>query len=193
MSRSVLGLDRVLAVLAALLLIVAGAATAAWGAGELDRVWAASPQRLNLQTASDVLATAWWPWVAGLVGVVLAVLAVWWLLAHIPRRGVPSLPLPGTARTGRLSIAPDAPVEVAADVLAETPGIRSARGRVLRDRGRLVVALDATVEPDADLLDVVAATDTVSAQLAEVLGRDDARARVRLRVARHARHQTRVH
>lgn len=193
MKRSVVGFDRVVVLLAGLVLLAVGAATAAWGAGRLDEVWTAAPQELQLKTATDAFAASWWPWAAGAAGVVFVLLALWWLAAHVPRRGAGTVSLPGTSRTGRLLIDPSAPAAVAAEVLAEAPGVRSSRGRVVRDRGRLVVELKATVEPDADLTAVVAATDAVTGDLAHVLGRDDARARVHLVVARSARHERRVH
>ncbi|WP_432561744.1 alkaline shock response membrane anchor protein AmaP [Kineococcus sp. SYSU DK003] len=193
MSRAVLGLDRFLALLAGIVLLVAGAATAAWGAGWLVRVWSRSPQTLQLQTASDTFTTAWWPWAVGIAGAVSALLGLWWLLAHLPRRGVGPLSLPGSGRAGRLLIDPSGAASTAAEVLQETFGVRSASSRVVRDRGQLVVELKATVEPDADLTSVVAATDDVAADLQQVLGRDDARARVRLAVARRRRHRPRVH
>lgn len=193
MGRTVLGLDRLAAIVLGLVLLVLGLAAAAWGAGWLVEVWAAAPQRLTLKTATDTVATAWWPWAAGVAGAVLVLLALWWLLAHLPRRGVGELSLEGSSTSGRLRIDPAGVAATAADVLSETPGVRSASSRVLRDRGQLVVALKATVEPDADLQSVVSATDDVATDLAQVLGRDDARARVQLGVARRAHRRTRVH
>ena len=192
MSRAVLGLDRFVALIAGLVLIVVGLAAGAWGAGWLVRVWSAAPPRLTLKTATDAFAAAWWPWAAGVVGAVFVLLALWWLLAHLPRRGVGELSLRGSGREGRLSVDPAGVAGTAADVLAETPGVRSAAGRVLRDRGQVVVALKATVEPCADLRAVVHATDEVATDLAQVLGRNDVRARVQLAVARRARQTTRV-
>ncbi|WP_432574307.1 hypothetical protein [Kineococcus sp. SYSU DK005] len=192
MSRSVLALDRLVALVVGLVLIALGLAAAAWYPGWLARLWPAAPRELQLRTATDAFAASWWGWAAGAAGVVLVLLALWWLLAHLPRRGVGTLPLPGSARGARLLIDPDGPVDTAADVLAGTPGVRSARGRVLRDRGRLVVDVRATVEPDADLAEVVAAADAVTGDLRHVLGREDARARVRLSVARTTHQRPRV-
>ncbi|MGI4895322.1 MAG: hypothetical protein ACRYF3_09435 [Janthinobacterium lividum] len=192
MSRAVLGLDRFMAFVAGLVLIVVGLAAAAWGAGWLDKVWSSAPQTLQLKTASDAFAESWWPWVAGIGGGVFILLALWWLLSHLPRRGVGPLTLPGSGKSGRLTVDPSGTAAIAADVLAETPGVRSASSRVLRDRGQLVVAVKATIEPTADLASVVSATDEVAADLRKVLGRDDARARFQLGVARHGRQQSRV-
>ncbi|NAZ87477.1 hypothetical protein [Kineococcus indalonis] len=192
MSRSVLALDRLAALLLGLVLLVVGLAAAAWYPGWLARPWPGVPQRVRTGAAGDVLAAAWWPWAAGGAGVVLVLLALWWLLAHLPRRGVGALALPGSTRGARLLIEPDGAADTAAEVLARAPGVRSASARVLHERGRLVVALKATVEPDADLAEVVSAADAVTGDLAHVLGRADARARVRLEVARSARHRPRA-
>lgn len=193
MGRAVLGLNRSLALLTGLVLLGLGLATAAWGAGWLVEVWTSAPRTLQLKTATDAFATTWWPWAAGIGGAVLVLLGSWWLLAHLPRRGVGLLPLPGSGDGGRLLIDPAGAASTAADVLGDTAGVRSSSSRVLRDRGQLVVELRATVEPSADLTSVVAATDAVSADLQQVLGRDDARARVRLTVARRGRTPSRVH
>ncbi|WP_328291268.1 alkaline shock response membrane anchor protein AmaP [Kineococcus sp. NBC_00420] len=193
MGRTVLGFDRLAAIVVGLVMVVVGLAAAAWGAGWLVRVWPAAPQQLTLKTATDAFATGWWSWATGIAGAVLVLLALWWLLAHLPRRGVGDLSLKGSGRQGRLTVDPAAAAGTAADVLAETPGVRSASSRVLRDRGQLVVDLSATIEPDADLQTVVAATDDVATDLGQVLGRDDARARVRLSVARRGHKTSRVH
>jgi hypothetical protein len=193
MGRAVLGFNRLAAIVVGLVLLVGGVAAAAWGAGWLVKVWAAAPQQLTLKTATDTFAMAWWPWAAGIAGALFVLLALWWLLAHLPRRGVGELSLKGSNKAGRLTVDPAGVAATGAEVLAETPGVRSASSRVLRDRGQLVVALKAVVEPDADLHQVVRATDDVATDLAQVLGREDARARIQLAVARRARRQTRVH
>jgi hypothetical protein len=193
MRRSVLALDRIVAVLFGLILFVAGVAAAGWYNGGLRRLWTAFPKKLSTAGASDVLNTWWWPWAAAGVGALAVVLGLWWLIAHLPRRRVGMLVLPGSGKPGRLLVDPCGPASTAAEVLADTPGIRSAHSKVLRDRGELIIALTGTIDPRADLADVIAATDAVATELQAVLGRDDARARIRLSVARRAQIQPRVH
>jgi hypothetical protein len=193
MRRSVLALDRVMAILLGLALLAAGVATAGWYDGRLHRVWSAVPEKLSTTAAVNELSTHWWPWATGGIGALAVLLGLWWLIAHLPRRGVGLLVLPGSGRPGRLLVDPSGPAGTAAEVLADTPGIRSAHSRVLRDRGELVIALTGTIDPHADLADVIAAADSVAAELQTVLGRDDARARIRLSVARRARTLPRVH
>ncbi|NIZ90376.1 alkaline shock response membrane anchor protein AmaP [Kineococcus rubinsiae] len=192
MGRAVLGLDRIAALIVGFVLLVVGLAAAAWGADLLTRVWPSAPEQLALRTISNAFSMTWWSWAAGIAGAICILLALWWLLAHLPRRGVGTLSLPGSGKNGRLSVDPAGAASTATDVLAEAPGVRSASSRVLRDRGELVVDVKATIEPSADLRSVVEATDEVTADLAQVLGRDDARARIQLGVARRGRQQSRV-
>ena len=193
MRRTVLALDRVTAILLGFILLVGGIAAADWYGGGLHRLWPAIPNRLSTTGAGHIMNDGWWPWAAAGAGVLAVLLGLWWLLAHLPRRSVGMLVLPGSGRPGRLLVDPSGPAATAAEVLAEAPGIRSAHSRVLRDRGELVVALTGTIDPRADLADVIAAADTVATDLQTVLGRDDARARIQLSVARRARPRPRVH
>ena len=192
MRRSVLGIDRIVAVLLGLVLFIVGIGAVSWYGGGLRRVWPQFPDEISSQKASDLLNTDWWPWAGGATGALLVLLGLWWLIAHLPRRGVGTLVLPGSGKRGRLLIDPSGVATTAADVLADTPGVRTATGQVIRDRGELVVSLTATIDPRADLADIVAATDAVTGDLNTVLGRDDARARIHLSVARRAHAQPRV-
>lgn len=193
MRRTVLALDRIMAVLLGLTLLVAGIAAADWYGGNLHRLWTTIPDTLSTTGADRVMNTGWWPWAAAGAGAVAVLAGLWWLIAHLPRRGVGMLVLPGSGRSGRLLVDPSGPAAMAAELLAEAPGIRSTRSRVLRDRGELVVAITGTIDPRADLADVIAASDAVAAELRTVLGRDDARARIQLSVARRGRPRPRVH
>ena len=193
MRRSVLGLDRTLTVLLGLILLIAGIGSATWYNGNRRRLFPQFPKKLSADGASDIFNTTWWPWVAGGTGALAVLLGLWWLLAHLPRRGVGLLVLPGSGKAGRLRVDPSGPAATAAEILAETHGIRTAHSKVHRDRGQLVVALNATMDPRADLHEVIQATDAVATDLNAVLGRDDAHARVLLSVARRAKTQPRVH
>lgn len=192
MKRSVLGLDRFLTLLLALVLVVAGAAAIAWGAGWLPSLWAGAPSELDPAPVTTVLGAGWWGGVSLAAGIVLGLLALWWLLAHRTHHGVGPLRLPGSDATGPLTLDGSSAADMAAEEIAGTRGVRSARGRVITDRGELLADLSLTVEPDADLAAVAAATDDVMADLATVLGRDDVHARVTVKVARSARQQARV-
>ncbi|MDQ0375400.1 hypothetical protein [Cellulomonas humilata] len=183
MRRSVLAFDRVLVLLLGLVLIVVGVAAVGWQTGFLESVWPDVPDEVTVDTGQVTEASSF-AVVAGVVGSALVVIGLWWLLAHLPRRSVGSLRLPSGEQPGRLVVDPGPAVATAAQVLADDPLIRSARGAVLADRGELVVRLRATVDPDADLGAVVATCDGVLADLAHVLPAEQLRSRVELSVLR---------
>jgi len=185
MRRSVLALDRVLVLLLGLVLLVVGVAAVAWQLGYLRDVWADVPDALDVDSARLTDGSSY-PLVAGLVGVALVVVGVWWLVGHLPRRGVGPLRLPAGDAAGRLEVDPGPATATAAEVLAEDPVVRAARGAVLTDRGVRVVRLRATVDPGADLSAVVDACDGVLADLARVLPAEQLRSRVELTVLRRA-------
>lgn len=178
-SRSTIAIDRLAALVVALVLVIVGAAAIAW--------WfdlGASPESLDVSGLSSSTDTAWWPWATAVVGALLVVIGLRWLVAHLPRRGVSHLSLPGSGPTGRLRVGARPVGSAAAASLRATPGVTSCNGRVLRERGQLVASLRADVAADADLRAVAGAADRVAADLAGVLGRDDVRCEVMLRVAR---------
>lgn len=191
-KRSVLGVDRLAALVAGLVLLALGVALVAWSGGWLTSLWPQAPDELTLQTATDAFATPWWPAASLAAGLVLGLLALWWLLAHRPHRGTGPVRLQGSSGSGDLLLDGSAAVATAADVLVDAPGVRSARGRLVRDRGALVAEVRAVVEPAADLERVVAGAEEALTDLAAVLGRPDIRGRVRLAVARDERRQARV-
>lgn len=183
MRRSVLAVDRVLLLLLGLVLVVVGVAAVGWQVGFLADVWPAAPGEVAVDSTRLTDASGY-PLLTALLGVVLVGLGLWWLLAHLPRRSVGPLPLPTGDRAGRLTVDPGPAVATAAEVLAEDPDVRAARGSVLRDRGELVVRLRTTVEPSADLPAVVATCDRVLEDLARVLPSDRLRSRVEISVLR---------
>jgi len=191
-KRSVLGLDRLAAFVVGLVLLALGVALVLWWGGWLAGLWPRAPQELTLQTATDAFATSWWPGASLAAGVVLGLLALWWLLAHRPHRSTGPVRLTGSDGSGGLLLDGSAAVSTAADVLEDTPGVRSARGKLVRDRGALVAEVHAVVEPTADLERVVSGAEEALTDLADVLGRPDIRGRVRLDVARDVRREARV-
>lgn len=188
MSRRVVLVDRLAAALTGLLLVAAGLALVLWW----TRVPASVPDTVDTGSVRRVLAQPWWPWALGAGGVLLLLIGVRWLLAHVPRRGTDRLQLPGTSADGRLRAASDPVARAAAEVLAATPGVRSAHGTVLRERGRVVATLSVLVEPGARLDELCAAADEVTAGLRQVLDRPDLQCSVRLKFARRGRRMPRV-
>ena len=187
MSRATLAVDRVAALIVGLGLVGAGATLLSWWRGDLGLSGA-----LDLSAVVKQTTQPWWPWGVALAGLVLVLLGVRWLVAHIPARGVAKIRLPDTGPQGRLSAEVRSVAQVAAQVLATTQGVRSARGTIQRDRGQIVARLTATIEPHADLHTITAAADAVAADLKSVLQRQDLHCQVNLRVAHRRRDLPRV-
>ncbi len=177
-SRTTVFVDRVATVLLGLVLLALGIALVWWWAGTSP-----FPDTLSVTGARTLVAHDWWPWASGAVGVLLVLLGLRWLAAHVAGPAVHTLGLEGSGSRGRLDVAAGKLAAAAADAFADTLGVRSAKGRFVKDRGQLVARIRASVEPDADLGRVAAQADLVSAQLAQALDRDDVRCRVELTVA----------
>lgn len=188
MSRTVLGVDRLVTAVLGLVLLAAGVAAVVW------QVWAPSgfPRSVDLSAIAGAPEQPWWSWTLLAGGAALAALGLWWLLAHLPGQGVDRVSLPGSATGARLEASTGPIAAAAAAELAQVPGVRGARGRILRDRGRLVGQLTATIDPDADLARLARDASEVGGQLHQVLGRPDHQVRIQLRVARRARSRSTV-
>lgn len=182
MSRAVIAVDRLAAIITGLVLIAAGITTLLWWRGNLG---------LSGPLRSPAVLTAttqpWWPWVTALVGLALVLLGLRWLVAHLLTRAVARVRLPGTGPHGRLTADVKSVAQVAAQLLQATEGVRSARGTIHRDRGQIVARFTATIEPQADLSLIADAADAVSADLKTVLQRDDLHCTVNLHVAHRGR------
>lgn len=189
MTRGTLAFDRLMTALGGLVLAALGVLGILWWAGRLG----SAPDRVDLSGIRWLPEQQWWPWALGAAGVVLALIGLRWLLSHLPRRGVTHLSLPGSGPGGRLVVATGSIVDAAAATLANTPGVRSAHGRIDHDRGQLVVRLDATIERGAELETVAAVADAVTAEMQSALERDDLTARVQLRAAGRNRAMPRVY
>lgn len=188
MTRTLAGLDRLLAMLLGLVLLAVGVGAVIWQGGWYHR----APRTLTAPWLSSATTASWWPWAAGIGGIVLILLGLRWLVAHLPHRRTSSVKLAGSDRTGNLTADLKAVAAAAATSLADTPGVRSTSGSASTDRGQPTLTLTATLEPTADLATVAAAAERTCAQLAAALPDPDVAAQVHLRVARSAHNQPRV-
>lgn len=191
-SRTTLLVDRIATLLLALLLAAAGLAGLWWWSGR-EVSGTSLPGTSRTARVADALENPGVAWGVAAATVVVALLALRSILAHLTRPTVSRLRLEGSGDEGRNEALAGKVLSAAADAFAATEGVRSARGSVVRDRGELVARIDATIEPEADLAHVARRADEVSGQLNAVLGRDDLRAAVRLRVAARGRSLSRVH
>jgi hypothetical protein len=195
MSRKTAGFDRLAVFVVGLVLIAAGALLGAWALNLLPSLGVPAnsvPQQISTAGATDLSGQSWWAYATAAGAVVVGLLGLWWLLAHIPHRGADPLRLPGSSSQGTLTLDGDAAVAVAAQVIAEVPGVRSASGKMVSERGQLIAELDVTADPEVDLVELDQAMVAASADLNTVLSRSDVRGRVHVAIARRSKGLTRV-
>ncbi len=192
MRRSTIGLDRFIGIVVGVVLVLVGLLGIAWWQGLLlDHV----PRAANVarSTGSGIrsgVGQSWWPYVAGAVGLVLAVLGIIWLVDHFVARGVHSYRLVGSDQTGRLKASSGALLSAAEEQLTETRGIRSASGSMTNERGSLIADLSVTADPGADLQAVAADIDRTVSDLAGSLNDPAVTYRTQLSVARNQKVRT---
>ncbi len=190
MSRGIDRFDRLMVGLVGAVFMVVGVGCMVWSTRSTSwwPQWIQQlPDRVSIGPAVSWLASPWWPWVCGVSALLLAVIAVRWLVAHLPSKGVGYLRLPDDADSrdrGVLLVDARAAADAAALALNSLPGIETAVGSLDDVDGQLVARIDATIEATADLRAVGRSCDQVSAQLAQVLGRRDVAVRVTLRFGR---------
>ena len=146
MSRKLVALDRIATLLLAVLLLGGGLAALDWRYG-----WVLSyPDRTRTSAALELTTAGWWPWAAGAVGVVLILLGLWWLLAHL-RRGIePTLRLPATDPSGKVTADLASLADAAADDFQSRAPVDHVRGTARRIGSDHVIEIRAHVDPRAD-------------------------------------------
>lgn len=186
MRRGTIGLDRAVGVVLGIVLVLLGLLGIAWWQGVLLR---RVPRAAGVaaSTAAGIrsgVGASWWPWVAGITGLVLAVVGIIWLLRHLAERRVHGYRLAGTGKAGTLRANTGSLLSAACAELTDTRGIRSASGAMTDERGVLIAQLNVTADPRADLATVAAAIDRTVTALAGVLQDPHVTYRARLSVGR---------
>ena len=155
MKRATASLDRTSTAVVGLALIALGGGAIAWQRGKFP-----GRDRIDAAFVDTTVDAGWWPWALGAAAIVLVLLGLWWLLAHLPRRSVGTVAFASTPDSevdGRLSVDLTTAAKSAAKSLADHPGVVSASGRSVSDRGERVVEISATLDPAVTSLDAVSA------------------------------------
>ena len=171
-TRRTRGTDRAATVLLGVVLLALGALVWEW---RLDLTGLLDPSG---QVAGDstVVESDWWPWVAAAAGLALGVLALLWLLAHLPRPTRGSTRLSGSDATGRLEVDHASLAKTLAERWGALAPVTGTRGRTSPDAPDLVL-LSGHVELEAEVADIVDAADQVERELAEAFPDLDVRVR----------------
>lgn len=182
MTRKLSIIDRLILIVIALGLGAAAAAALDWHFGWSGRLEGS----LTTDAIADADSASWWAGATTAATVVLALIAVWWLLAHLPRRSEGVVPLDndddahGTRRVDLRATA-----SAVADSFGATAPVSHTRGTVHRLRGTHVIDLRADLDPRGDTSEVRTAVESLQRDLAVAFPDGTVQARVLLGQGRH--------
>ncbi|WP_200175893.1 hypothetical protein [Tomitella cavernea] len=191
MSRLMAAWDRIATAVVGLSAVAGGLVLIGWATHWPPRWTDWLPDRVSIDAITDVTGQSWWPWAAGIGGVLIGLLALRWLLGHIPVPRRDTIRLPGTGPEGRLTASVRTLADGAAAALAADPAIGAAHARIRRDRGTLTVDVTAQLAAPADLPAAARAAARTRAELADMFGDTAPPTRIHLHTGRR-RGQTRL-
>lgn len=154
MSRGLAAADRIATAVFGMLLLACGAALIAWQQGYPEHL---ADSALNTRALHHAVTSGWYPWASASTAILVAILTLWWLYAHLrtPQMSEPSLQ--GSNTTGRFTVKPNSAAAAAAASFADTPGIASAKGTALIERGTPLVIITAAATPRLAIPDTLPA------------------------------------
>lgn len=192
-SRTLLFIDRLVALILGIVLVAGGAALIWWKLGDTySNIATVFSDRTDTSRVSDLVDQEWWPYASAAAGLVLTILGLRWIFAHLSNRRVTKIALRGSGSSGQLTLNLHNATATAAEVFADTIGVRNARGTSSTDRGQLVARINAVIEPEADLALIARRADDLATELAHVVGRNDMRCTIQLKVASRGHNMSRV-
>ena len=124
MTRTAAALDRVVALIVGVVLVVVGVGALIWHAG----LFTGLPQSITVPGLVDAMDTWWWRWAIAGVGLLCVGLALRWLVAHRPMGKAAPIRLHEAGDVGTITIDPAAVTTAAADTLRRHPAVRTAKG-----------------------------------------------------------------
>ncbi|WP_265442493.1 hypothetical protein [Flexivirga meconopsidis] len=138
MSRAPFRFDRFATGFVGLVLIAGGLLLIDW---KQHIVRSDYPRRLQLGRLVEWSHSDWWPWATAAAGVVLALLGLYWLLAHLRRARVRSFTVPATGDgkgTGMLTVEAGPLESVVAQELIDHGPVTGANAKTVNSRrGRM--------------------------------------------------------
>jgi len=166
MTRTAITLDRVVVLVVGAVLVVVGVGALIWRTGLIEGL----PQLITAPALVNAIDTPWWRWAVAGTGLLCVAVAMRWILAHLPARRATPIRLHDAAEAGTISINPAALANATADALQRHPAVRSAKGKVVTERGTRIIEIAVTAHHPDELATVVAVVDNTCAHLAQATG-----------------------
>lgn len=175
MTRKLLGFDRFIVLVVGVGLVLLGLLAVDW---KNHYVLNSYSDTLRTSATGDVLTSSWWPWVFAIAGVILGVLALWWLLAHLRREGPSRLRTNVSDETGRVEVDIRSVATAAAAYLATVAPVVNPRGTTRTYGGTTLVLLRGRVDPAADVESLTQAATTCTNHITAAFPNDKVECRV---------------
>ena len=164
MTRTATAMDRVATCVVGMLAIALGVAAILWNRDVIKDF----PARIEIPWAEDLVDHSWWPWAVGAGGVLLVLLALRWLIAHVPLRRVKEITVPGSNSHNSITADLGAVAEGASASLEDFDEVSRVRGKALLDRGVRTIDLRVTLRRS-----VVSGSETLSELISRVTDTGD--------------------
>lgn len=159
-------LDRAATLVAGIVVTTIGAAAVLW-----PTHWVrAAPERISTGPVVRATSSTWWAWGLAGAGTVLVLIALVWLISHVPIRKAPVLRVAGTTDPGFITVNLDGVASAAAAALERESNVQSVKGKTVVDRRASTVELTVTVAHPAGLHRVISAIDGTCADIARAIG-----------------------
>ena len=182
MSRTLHLWNKVAVVVAGLSIASLGVAMILWRAGVL-----ATPASIDTSPVMRVIGSDWWPWAAGVAGLVFVLLGIRWFVAYIPRPVAAALALSRSDEHGDLSLSLSALASAMDDRIAVAPGVDRCNSKVRVERGVRLIETRVHVDSGVHLRMLTEVVDDVARDVEAMLSGDAPAARARIYVNRSRR------
>ncbi|MDV6277677.1 hypothetical protein R3Q06_29730 [Rhodococcus erythropolis] len=183
MTRTATVIDRVATCIAGLLALALGVAAILWNLDVIKDL----PARIDIPWAEDLGDRSWWPWVVGVGGALLVLLALRWLISHVPLRRVKEITVQGSNSHNSITADLGAVAEGASAALDDLDEVSRVRGKALVDRGVRTIDVRVTlrrsvVSGSETLPELVSRVANTGDQIRAVVGDPSVATRTRIAV-----------
>jgi len=179
MTRTLHLWNRAAVAVAGLIIASLGVAMILWRAGVL-----AAHASIDTASVMRVIDSEWWPWAAGVAGLVVVLLGIRWFIAYVPRPARSELALSQSDEQGDLSVSLAALASAIDDRIALAPGVARCTSHVRLDRGVRLIETRVHVDSGVHLRMLTEVVDDVARDVEAMLSGDAPAARVRVFVNR---------
>ena len=162
MSRAPYKLDRSATIVVALLLIALGLILIDW---RYHLVLHSYPHRISLGSLPSWAASGWWPWIFAAATIVLALIGVWWLLAHLRSATTKQTKMPQSDPHGTITLDTSSLASAVSDSLQRSGPFSSVKASTTSIGQATTVLVTAQLDRHADGPSIHEATHALQTQL----------------------------